>query len=251
MKKILKSMMICLMMVSCIACSSKEEAKSWEDQLIEKGTLIVGISPDYPPYETLNTSNELEGFDIDMAKEIEKYLGVKVKFEQMKFETIIDAVNMGQVDVGISGFSYEEGRQVLFSDYYLKSSQVLLVKKKSGIQEILDLDGKVIGAQMGTTGADAVKEIKGANIELNSDAKILVEALKSGQNDAVVLDEMVAQKYVESDSSLYILEEKLSEEENSIITAMNHSLLMDKINEAVQQFKESDAYETLKEKWGI
>ena len=85
------------------------------------GQLVVGISPDYPPYESI-VEGEMVGFDIDMATELGKILGVEIVYEQMDFTNIVDAVNLGQVDVGIAGFTYNPERQVLFSDYYLKSA---------------------------------------------------------------------------------------------------------------------------------
>ena len=251
MKKILKIAAVAAMVLGCSACSqTQEEESSWQDQLIEENTLIVGISPDYPPYESLE-NGEMVGFDVDMMAELEKYLGVNVEFEQMTFSTIVDAVNLGQVDVGVSGFTYDPERQVLFSDPYLESAQVILTKKDSGIESVADLSGKVVGAQLGTTGADAAAEIEGASVELNQDANILVEALKAGQMDAVVVDLLVAQNYEESDSSLVVLDEPLVDEENGIICSTSNELLMDALNDAIAQFKESDAYEELKTKWGM
>ena len=88
-------------------------------------------------------------------------------------------------------------------------------------------------------------------MELNQDANILVEALKAGQMDAVVVDLLVAQNYEESDSSLVVLDEPLVDEENGIICSTSNELLMDALNDAIAQFKESDAYEELKTKWGM
>lgn len=250
MKKLLKLAVVMMMTIACVACSKQEEETSWKDQLSKENTLVVGISPDYPPYESLE-NGEMVGFDIDMMEEIAQYLGVKIEYEQMSFSTIVDAVNLGQVDAGVSGFTYDEKRQVLFSEYYLKSSQVVLTKKESGIETLDDLSGKVIGAQLGTTGADAAASIEGATVELNQDAKLLVEALQAGQLDAVVIDVLVAQNYANSNSALTVLDEALIDEENGIICSTNHQLLMDEINKAIGQFKESDAYQQLKDKWGM
>lgn len=250
MKKIMKLMFAILLACTCAACANEKKEETWKDQLANENTLIVGISPDYPPYETLE-NGEMVGFDLDMMNELSKYLGVEIKYEQMAFSTIVDAVNLGQVDVGVSGFSYDEKRQVLFSDYYLKSAQIVLTKKDSGIETLDDLKGKVIGAQLGTTGADAAKEIENATVELNNDGKILVEALKAGQIDAMVADKLVAGNYANNDSSLVVLDEALVDEENGIICSTNHQLLMDELNKAIAQFKESAAYEELKSKWGM
>lgn len=251
MKKLYKYLLVGLMAITCVACSNeKKEDTTWSDQLIQEGQLVVGISPDYPPYESI-VDGKMVGFDIDMATELGKIMGVEIVYEQMEFSTIIDSVNLGQVDVGIAGFTYDPTRQVLFSDYYLKSAQVALVKANSNITTLDDLKGKVIGAQLGGTGANAAETIEGATVELNKDAKYLVEILKAGQVDAVIVDVLVAQKYAENDSSLAALEDALVDEENGIITSTKNELLMNKLNEAIAEFKNSDAYSELKDKWGM
>lgn len=251
MKKLVKLLLVGLMSLTCVACANKEEDQVWSDQLIKEGQLVVGISPDYPPYETIDKNGDMVGFDIDMANELGKIMGVEIVWEQMSFDTIVDAVNLGQVDCGIAGFTYDEERQVLFSDYYLKSKQVVLVKKDAGINTVADLNGKTVGAQLGTTGEDCAKAVEGATVETNKDAKLLVESLKANQLDAVVLDVLVAQNYANADTSLMILEETLKDEENGIITSTSNELLMEKLNEAIKTFKDSDAYETIKNKWGM
>ena len=122
MKKLYKILLAGIMTIACVACSNdKEDETTWKDQLNNESELVVGISPDYPPYESI-VDGEMVGFDIDMATELGKILGVEIVYEQMDFTNIVDAVNLGQVDVGIAGFTYNPERQVLFSDYYLKSA---------------------------------------------------------------------------------------------------------------------------------
>lgn len=252
MKKLVKLLLVGLMSLTCVACGNNDkEDQTWTDQLIKEGELLVAISPDYPPYGSIDENGNLIGFDIDMAEEIGKILGVKIVWDQMSFEATIDAVQLGQVDCGISGYTYDAERQVLFSDYYLKSKQVVLVKKDAGITTSADLNGKYVGAQLGTTGENCAKAIEGANVDVNKDAKLLVESLKAGQLDAVVIDVLVAQNYAANDSSLTILEESLLDEENGIILPTTNKLLLEKLNEAIATFKASEAYTTLKNKWGM
>ena len=70
----MKKMMICCLTVLCVfglfGCGSKDEATTFESALLKEGSLIVGTSPDYPPFETLDANGELIGFDIDMMKEL-------------------------------------------------------------------------------------------------------------------------------------------------------------------------------------
>ena len=80
-------------------------------------TITIGISPDYEPYESLNTDNEMVGFDIDMVDWFENYLNeneetsYKFEFKQMDFDNIVTQIQGDQIDLGISGFTYDEDRK--------------------------------------------------------------------------------------------------------------------------------------------
>ena len=269
MKKLWKGLSIGLLtMMMAAGCSSNtaqpEEntddtpvtETTWEDQLIEKGKISIGISPDYPPYESYDENNEIVGYDVDMMNELTKYLGTEdapyeIEWVEMSFEMIISSVQLGQVDIGVAGFTYDPERQVLFSDPYLESAQVIIVKSDSGIETTKDLNGKLIGVQAGTTGESAAGNIEGATLNSVTDAQLLVESLNAGSIDAMVADKAVAENYVNNIEGLTILEEPLIDEQNCIITAEGKDALIEKINEAIAQFNESDAQQQLKEKWGL
>jgi polar amino acid transport system substrate-binding protein len=251
MKKVMKLVVVFVIALAIVGCGSSDEKNGDEKQ-----TLLVGISPDYPPYESLNNNNEMEGFDIDMAKELVKIMNenggnYEVEFSQMSFDTIVTAVNTGQVDLGISGFTYDESRKVAWSEPYNDSKQVALVNKDSVIKSVEDLKGKEIGAQLGATGETAANEIENANIMAVADVKVLVETLKTGGLDAVILDYAVAKNYQDS-AGLVMIDESLLDEKNYIITKEtgNEEVLED-LNKAIAEFIKSDTYVELKEKWGV
>lgn len=261
MKKLVKIAAAMIMTCTVLTgCSSKGDNNSqanatWEDQLGKKGVIAIGISPDYPPYESLDANGNMEGFDIDMIAELQKYLGTQdapyeIEWVQMSFDTIISSVQTGQVDLGVAGFTYDPDRDVLFSDPYMESGQVALVNPDSPIKTIEDLKNKKIGAQLGATAEKAANSIEGADVQAVSSVNVLVESLKSNALDAVIVDIPVAKGYVKN-AGFVMLDEVLIDESTSIITAKNNDKLMEKVNEAVQSFKASDAYNELKEKWGM
>jgi ABC-type amino acid transport/signal transduction systems, periplasmic component/domain len=219
-------------------------------------TILIGISPDYPPFESLNSNNEMEGFDIDMVKELFRIMNENggdydPQFRQMGFETIVTAVNTGQVDLGISGFTYDEKRDVAWSLPYNDSKQVALVNANSDIQTINDLKGKSIGVQLGATAEMAVEEMEDVTVRAVTDVKILIETLKAGGIDAVVLDQAVARNYQEN-GSFRMIDEAILDEQNYIIAKKTGSEeLMKDINAAIEQFIVSEKYNELKEKWGV
>ena len=154
-----------------------------------------------------------------------------------------------QIDLGISGFTKHDDWDVLWSNKYNDSKQVALVSENSPIQTVKDLEGKKIGAQLSATGETCANEIKDAKVTTVTDVKVLVETLKSGGVDAVILDYAVAKNY-DSQDAYRMIDEALLEEENLIIANKDSQDLMDDVNKALDQFVKSDKYTELKEKWG-
>lgn len=255
MKKALLIMITVFMLVACSSNSNQtpETEKTFEDELISEKTIIIGTSPDYPPYETLDSATgELIGFDIDLMNAlVAKLDGYQIEWKQMEFDTIVTAVQTKQVDLGVSGFSYDPEKQVLFSDTYYKAGQTVLVKADSGIHSAEDLNGKLVAAQLGTTCVDLANSIEGAEVVTATDAKILVEALKSGAYDGVCLDTSVALNYVEADSSLAVLDNELASDTYALITSKENTALIAKLNELLAEFIETEEYSALLAKWGM
>jgi len=249
MKKLKSVLTLILVSALCLAllagCGSKA-ASTWEDQLGNKGTLRVGISPDYPPYESYDKDGNIVGFDVAVANYIAEQLGCKVELVPMAFDTIISAVNAGTVDVGISCFSYKADRDVLFSDTYLTSSQAIVVAANSGITASSGLEGSTIGAGEGTTGLDAANALAetypGITVT-TGDISVMMESLKAGALKGVVTERPVAQSYADSNPGTFVvLDEELTKEETKVIAKKGNDLLMAEVNKAVVAFKADASY---------
>ncbi|MFR6100454.1 transporter substrate-binding domain-containing protein [Longibaculum muris] len=253
MKKLVKIGLVLMMAVMVVACgNSKSETGKNDDKKETK--LLIAISPDYPPYESLNTKNEMEGFDIDMTKELVDIMNknggnYSYEFKQMSFDSIRSSVETNQVDLGISGFTKHDEWNVEWSHKYNDSKQVALIASDSKIKTAKDLEGKKVGAQVGATGETCAKEIKNADVKSVTDVKVLVETLRTGGVDAVILDYAVAKNYVDN-AGFKMIDEALLEEENLIISKKGNTELMNDVNKALDEFVGSDKYNELKEKWG-
>lgn len=250
-KNVFKAGIAAVMALSLAACGSNASA----DKPAETKTVFIGISPDYPPYDDLTADGKITGFDYEMGEWIFNWLNenghsYNHEWKQMSFDTIISAIQADQVDLGISGFTYDEDRKVLFSEPYHESAEVALVNADSDMATVEDLKGKTIGAQLGTTGEDCAKEVEGANVQAIEDMGICVESLKGGAYDAVIMDKPVAENYVAA-GGYKILEGTLLDEQNYIIAKEGNDELMNAVNDAVKAFLDSDDCAALKEKYGL
>jgi polar amino acid transport system substrate-binding protein len=250
--KIFKAVIAAASVVSLTACSSGTSTAASSASAKAKN-IVIAISPDYPPFDSLTADGKLEGFDYDMGEWIFNWLdnngyNYTHEWKQMSFDTIVSAIQTDQVDLGISGFTYAEDRKVLFSDPYYDSAQVAIVPANSTITSKDDLKGKKIGAQMGTTGETCANAIEGAQVQAVEDMGVVMETLKSGGLDAVILDIAVAENYAAT-GNFKILDGSLLDENVYVIAKEGNTELMTPINKALAAFLASDDFKTYKAKW--
>ena len=144
MKKLLLFITSIITVVTLTACSSSN-TKNKLQEVKEKNKIVLGVSPDYPPYEFLTTENgnkKVVGADIYLAEQVAKKLGVQVEIQQMAFDSLIAALNANKVDMVISGVNPTEERKkaVDFSDVYYTSKGIFVVNKDSEeIKSVADL----------------------------------------------------------------------------------------------------------------
>ena len=255
MKKIIAMcLVVAVAVTSLVGCGSKEAA-TWEDQLGTAGKIRVGMSADYPPFESYgvdadgNLTDEVVGFDPVVAEYIGNYLGMEVEIVPMAFETIISAVNGGTVDLGIACFSYREDRDVLFSDTYYTSCQAVMVASDGDIKELEQLEGQVILAGDATTGmyyAEEICDTYGCTVR-SGDIQPMIESLKAHACAAIVTEECVAQSYINAMPGAFEIINTGASEDIKVIAKNGNELLMEKVNEAVAAFVASEEYPALVE----
>lgn len=179
----------------------------------DKGTLVVGTSADYPPYEfTVKQSGKTEyvGLDIEIAKQFAKDLGVKLEIKNMNFDSLLVALETHKVDAVISGMNPTPERQksVDFSNIYYRGKQYMLIEKKdkSLYKNIHSFKNKTIGAQTGSLQYDLVKnQMKNNQVKGLAKLNDLVIALQSGKVNAVAMEEATAKAFAKNNSSLEVI----------------------------------------------
>ena len=267
MKKLVTLLMVVMMSFILFGCSNNADnsadketetntVDSIDDQVLTPGKLVVGTSPDYPPFESYDIDGNIVGYDIDMINELVKSIKTEdgktyeVEFVAMDFDMIISALQTGQLDIGVSAFSYNPERQCDFTDSYYASGQAVVVLANSGIETTADLNGKTVAAGESTMGYEEASKIEGVKMTSPGDYQQQFELLRANQIDAVVCDITVAEGYVNSSSDFKIID-VLSEEELCITVAKGNNYIVEALNNALSQFLNSDLPEQLKEKWGI
>jgi polar amino acid transport system substrate-binding protein len=124
------------------------------DQVMEAGTLLVSSDPNYAPQSFLNDAGELDGFDVETAKEVAKRLGVDVEFVTPDWDLITAGGWAGRWDISIGSMTpTDERSEVLwFTDAYYYTPAVFAIHKdNSDITSVDDLSGKVVGLGTATT----------------------------------------------------------------------------------------------------
>lgn len=231
---------------------SQKEATAW-NKIKEKGVIVMATSPDYPPFETVDDNGNVVGFDIDLAYEIAKELGLEIDLKEMSFETIITAVQNGQVDIGVSGFSITPERleSVDMTDPYLVGGQVILTTKDSGINGPEDLNGEKVAVGMGSTCEQAAMTIEGAEVMSLDDYNLGFVMLKNGSVKAVVADISVAKDYKAKNNNFVIVGEPLTYEETGIVIKKGNDDLTEALNNAIKKLQDNGKIDEIKSKWGV
>lgn len=254
-KKVLASCLALAMTFSIVACGNKEdkgtssESKTALTEIKDKGELVVGLSADYAPYEfytMVDGKKTIVGFDVELAKEIAKDLGVKLTLKEMKFDALLTALPAGQIDMIISGMNPDEERAKVmdFSDIYYTAQHGVLVNKKDldKYKSAEDLKSVRVGAQMGSTQADIVKEkIKAEKPTLLANVNNLILELKSGKIDALVTEKPVAEMAIKNNNELALSKIEFKDETggNAVAVKKGEKELVEQVNKTIKRLKDS------------
>ena len=238
-KKAIVFIMILAMAVACFAgCGSKTLTV---ESVQKAGKLVIGTSPDFPPFEMLDNSGNVIGIEIEIMELICQELGVQLEIKTMDFDSVLPGVQTGKFNVGVSGISVTPAREknTLFTTPYCLAAQAIVVTSGSPITCKADLAGKTVSVQTGTT-AEEFCMSNGYDVKAfaaNADAEA---ALTVGKVDAWVIDDLTAAEMVASynedhpDAPLVILSEAMTTEPYAFAFAQGNEELVAKIDEILQ-----------------
>ena len=201
--------------------------------------LIMVTEAGFAPYEYYD-GGEIVGVDVDIAKEIAKYLGKTLVVKDIAFDSIINEVKTGKADFGAAGISYSDDRakNVDFSINYSVSKQVVIVSNNSNINNVNNISNKKIAVQLGSIADTFVTaNFKNASIVRQKKYLAAIEDLKVGKVDCVVMDELPAKEIVASNSGIKILDGSLTNDSYGMVVKKGNKELLDAINTVLEKLK--------------
>jgi len=221
--------LILFIMILMCGCSKKDENQ-----------LVMVTEAGFAPYEYYE-NGEVVGVDVDIAREIAKYLGKKLVVKDIAFDSIINEVKTGKADFGAAGISYSDDRakNVDFSINYAVSKQVVIVNNNSSITNVNGISNKKIAVQLGSIADTFVTEkYKSANVVRQKKYLAAIEDLKTGKVDCVVMDELPAKEIVSKNEGIKILDGSLTNDSYGMVVKKGNKELLDAINMVLQNLKD-------------
>jgi len=222
-------------------------------QIKQRGKLLVGTEPTFPPFEFVDESNQIVGFDLDIANELAKRLGVKVEVVSLPFDSLIPALQQGKIDMVIAGMTITEDRAkvVDFSKPYFEANQAIVVRKDGSFrpQSLEELIGKKIAVQLGTTGDLITTDVKGIEIVRFQRFTDAFLELQNGRVDAVVLDEAPAKAYVKKFPKFIISKVVDTGETYGVAVRKGNKELLNFVNQTLDIMRSSGTYNKIIDKW--
>lgn len=234
-----------LAVLLCFSCSKKIEKGEFT---VQKGKFLVAMEIGYPPFEYYAEDGTTPiGFDVELAKEIAKRLGLKVEFIDTAWDGIFAGLNIDRYDVVMSAATITPDRveNFDFSTPYIGNGQAIILKKDSTlpITKMADLNGLKVGYQAETTSDFYTKKVSAAEgwtyVE-NAYDKVMnaYDDLKFGRIDAVVSDSLVAVNYLSpADSVFKQVFMGTPDEYFGVCVKKGNTELLNKVNAALEEIK--------------
>lgn len=219
-------------------------------------TIRFATEASYPPFESVDASNQIVGFDIDLANALCKQIQATCTFSNQAFDSLIPGLKFRRFDAVIAGMDItpERQQQVSFTQPYYENS-ALFIAQKGKLTDIAALKGKRVGVQNGTTHQkfllDKHKDITVVPYDSYQNA---VLDLKNGRLDAVFGDTAVVNEWLKQNENLASVGDKVTDKDYfgiglGIAVRQNNDELVKKFNDALNNIKQDGTYQTIYKKW--
>lgn len=262
MKKTIALLLMAALALSAIACSSPASTGGKDTSLEDvkaSGKLVHGMDDAFPPMGFRDaTTNELIGFDVDVAMEVAKRMGVELVPTPIDWSQKINELDTGNIDVIWNGFTITEDRieQTEMTFPYMTNRQIIVVLDSSPYYTLSDLAGKKLALQLDSSAEEALESSAdfkaslagGEAIKFTANDQALMD-LEIGGSDCVLIDEIVANYYISLGHNYRVLEESLADEDYGIGCQKGSVALKNEIERILKEMKADGSLAEISTKW--
>ncbi len=251
--KTVRIMIAVLTALSLCGCAKTDDDSL--DKVKSEGKLVLGFDEYYPPMGFRDEEGNITGFDIDLAAEVCRRMGIELVPKPINWDSKEKELNSGSIDCIWNGLSVsaERAESMNLSKPYMNNDLIFVVKGAGRIRSVADLKGRTVGTQKGSsseTVLNASDLSRSFSVVYEDDNVTLLEKLEEGTVDAVFLDSIFAYYYISrNDKELYILPTVLETEKIAIGFRKGDDRLRDGVQEILHQMNSDGTLKKISDEW--
>ena len=253
--------MAVMSLAGCTQLASNPTVDNW-DKYQQQKSITVGFDNTFVPMGFEEKNGNYAGFDIELAKYVSKKLGITVHFQPIDWDMKETELQNGTIDAIWNGYSATDERRekVAFTIPYMQNTQILVVKKTSGIHSVEDMTGKVLGAQNGSSGMLDFEEhpevlknrVKGGDADQYQSVNEAIIDLKNDRIDALLIDRVYADYYLTTEgiaNEYDTIPSGFESESFAVGVRPADKKLLEALNEAFKELYQEGIFQQISQKW--
>ena len=248
-------------LAGCTQLASNPTVDNW-DKYQQQKSITVGFDNTFVPMGFEEKNGNYAGFDIELAKYVSKKLGITVHFQPIDWDMKETELQNGTIDAIWNGYSATDERRekVAFTIPYMQNTQILVVKKTSGIHSASDMTGKVLGAQNGSSGMLDFEEhpevlknrVKGGDADQYQSVNEAIIDLKNDRIDALLIDRVYADYYLTTEGiadEYDTIPSGFESESFAVGVRPADKKLLEALNQAFKELYQEGIFQQISQKW--
>ena len=253
--------MAVMSLAGCTQLASNPTVDNW-DKYQQQKSITVGFDNTFVPMGFEEKNGNYAGFDIELAKYVSKKLGITVHFQPIDWDMKETELQNGTIDAIWNGYSATDERRekVAFTIPYMQNTQILVVKKTSGIHSVEDMTGKVLGAQNGSSGMLDFEEhpevlknrVKGGDADQYQSVNEAIIDLRNDRIDALLIDRVYADYYLTTEGiadEYDTIPSGFESESFAVGVRPADKKLLEAINQAFKELYQEGIFQQISQKW--
>ena len=248
-------------LAGCTQLASNPTVDNW-DKYQQQKSITVGFDNTFVPMGFEEKNGNYAGFDIELAKYVSKKLGITVHFQPIDWDMKETELQNGTIDAIWNGYSATDERRekVAFTIPYMQNTQILVVKKTSGIHSVEDMTEKVLGAQNGSSGMLDFEEhpevlknrVKGGDADQYQSVNEAIIDLRNDRIDALLIDRVYADYYLTTEGiadEYDTIPSGFESESFAVGVRPADKKLLEALNQAFKELYQEGIFQQISQKW--